>query len=91
MHCAVVNKLTNNCCCCFSFLFQLRALTQVLHLPIEVIQASSATIKIGEEFGGEPVTLVYVVYILICLLGVQVVLAKLFIYMKLNYKKNVYI
>lgn len=42
------------------FLFQLRALTQFLHLPIEVIQAGSATIKIGEEFDGEPITLVYV-------------------------------
>lgn len=38
---------------------ELRALTQVLKLPIEVIQASSTTIKIGEEFVSEPVTLVY--------------------------------
>lgn len=38
---------------------ELRALTQVLQLPIEVIQASSATIKIGEEFDSEPITLVY--------------------------------
>lgn len=49
---------------------QLRALTQVLHLPIEVIQANSSTIKIGEEFDSEPITLVYVVYTLFCMLGV---------------------
>lgn len=48
--------------CFFVCLFQLRALTQVLRLPVEVIQASSATIKIGEEFQSEPITLVYVVY-----------------------------
>lgn len=41
--------------------FQLRALTQVLQLPIEVVQASSATIKIGEEFDSEPITLVYAI------------------------------
>uniref|UniRef100_UPI0037E7E8EF deubiquitinase OTUD6B n=1 Tax=Semicossyphus pulcher TaxID=241346 RepID=UPI0037E7E8EF len=38
---------------------ELRALTQVLQLPIEVIQANSSTIKIGEEFDSNPVTLVY--------------------------------
>ncbi|XP_034016914.1 deubiquitinase OTUD6B [Thalassophryne amazonica] len=38
---------------------ELRALTQVLHLPIEVIQADSPTLKIGEEYDGEPITLVY--------------------------------
>ncbi|XP_040043865.2 deubiquitinase OTUD6B [Gasterosteus aculeatus] len=38
---------------------ELRALTQVLQLPVEVIQADSATIKIGEEFDREPITLVY--------------------------------
>ncbi|XP_068603415.1 deubiquitinase OTUD6B [Brachionichthys hirsutus] len=38
---------------------ELRALTHVLHLPIEVIQADASTIKIGEEFDNEPVTLVY--------------------------------
>ncbi|XP_038581413.1 deubiquitinase OTUD6B [Micropterus salmoides] len=38
---------------------ELRALTQVLHMPIEVIQADSSTIKIGEEFDGESITLVY--------------------------------
>lgn len=38
---------------------ELRALTQVLHLPIEVIQADSPTIKIGEEYDSEPITLVY--------------------------------
>lgn len=58
-----------------SFPQQLRALTQVLHLPIEVIQANSSTIKIGEEFNSEPITLVYVVYTLLRLLGVQVVWA----------------
>lgn len=41
--------------------FQLRALTQVLRLPIDVVQASSAAIKIGEEFDSEPITLVYVI------------------------------
>ncbi|XP_071765159.1 deubiquitinase OTUD6B isoform X2 [Centroberyx gerrardi] len=38
---------------------ELRALTQVLHLPIEVIQADSPTIKIGEEYDGNPITLIY--------------------------------
>ncbi|XP_058475237.1 deubiquitinase OTUD6B [Solea solea] len=38
---------------------ELRALTQVLHLPIEVIQADSPAIKIGEEFDSESITLVY--------------------------------
>ncbi|XP_042362594.1 deubiquitinase OTUD6B [Plectropomus leopardus] len=38
---------------------ELRALTQVLHLRVEVIQADSPTIKIGEEFDSEPITLVY--------------------------------
>ncbi|KAM4540052.1 deubiquitinase OTUD6B [Odontesthes bonariensis] len=38
---------------------ELKALTQVLHLPMEVIQADSPSIKIGEEYDSEPVTLVY--------------------------------
>lgn len=38
---------------------ELRALTQVLQLPIEVIQADSPTIKIGEEYNSEAITLVY--------------------------------
>ncbi|KAI4817769.1 hypothetical protein KUCAC02_011146 [Chaenocephalus aceratus] len=38
---------------------ELRALTQVLLLPMEVIQADSPPIKIGEEFDSEPVTLIY--------------------------------
>ncbi|XP_029369262.1 deubiquitinase OTUD6B [Echeneis naucrates] len=38
---------------------ELRALTQVLQLPIEVIQADSPAIKIGEEYGSEPIILVY--------------------------------
>lgn len=46
---------------CALFVFQLRALTQILQLPIEVVQASSAAIKIGEEFDSEPITLVYVI------------------------------
>lgn len=58
-----------------SFPQQLRALTQVLKLPIEVIQANSSTIKIGEEFDSEAITLVYVVLTLLCLSGVQVELA----------------
>uniref|UniRef100_A0A1A8AS71 ubiquitinyl hydrolase 1 n=1 Tax=Nothobranchius furzeri TaxID=105023 RepID=A0A1A8AS71_NOTFU len=36
---------------------ELRALTQVLHSPIEVIQSDSPTIRIGEEFDGELITL----------------------------------
>ncbi|XP_029299814.1 deubiquitinase OTUD6B [Cottoperca gobio] len=38
---------------------ELRALTQVLHTPMEVIQADSSPIKIGEEFDSKPITLVY--------------------------------
>ncbi|XP_070702615.1 deubiquitinase OTUD6B [Pempheris klunzingeri] len=38
---------------------ELRALTQVLRMAIEVIQANSSTIKIGEEFDSEPIILVY--------------------------------
>lgn len=38
---------------------ELRALTQVLRLPVEVIQADSPAIKIGEEFDSKPITLVY--------------------------------
>ncbi|KAJ0054949.1 hypothetical protein NL108_008658, partial [Boleophthalmus pectinirostris] len=37
---------------------ELRALTHILQLPIEVVQADSTTIKIGEEYSGEPITLV---------------------------------
>lgn len=51
----------------YSLLFQLRALTQVLQMPIKVLQADSAIIKIGEEFDSEPITLVYVTYILVSL------------------------
>uniref|UniRef100_A0A3B3ZC40 ubiquitinyl hydrolase 1 n=1 Tax=Periophthalmus magnuspinnatus TaxID=409849 RepID=A0A3B3ZC40_9GOBI len=38
---------------------ELRALSHILQLPIEVVQADSKTIKIGEEYNGEPITLVY--------------------------------
>lgn len=38
---------------------ELRALTHVLHLPIDVIQADSATINIGDEYNDEHITLVY--------------------------------
>ncbi|XP_062266357.1 deubiquitinase OTUD6B [Platichthys flesus] len=38
---------------------ELRALTQVLQLPIEVIQADTPAIKIGEEYKSEQITLVY--------------------------------
>ncbi|KAL7829407.1 hypothetical protein AOLI_G00302920 [Acnodon oligacanthus] len=38
---------------------ELRALTHVLQLPIEVIQADSPAIVIGEEYGKPPVTLIY--------------------------------
>ncbi|KAJ7991935.1 hypothetical protein DPEC_G00289020 [Dallia pectoralis] len=38
---------------------ELRALTQVLRLPIEVIQADSPDIIIGEEFDKRPITLIY--------------------------------
>lgn len=46
------------------FTQQLKALTQVLHLPIEVIQADSPAIKLGEEYDGEPITLMYVLLLL---------------------------
>ncbi|XP_036371746.1 deubiquitinase OTUD6B [Megalops cyprinoides] len=38
---------------------ELRALTQVLQMPIEVIQAESPEIVIGEEYKKTPITLVY--------------------------------
>lgn len=38
---------------------ELRALTHVLQLPIEVLQADSAAINIGEEYNTEPIILVY--------------------------------
>ncbi|TSK28204.1 OTU domain-containing protein 6B [Bagarius yarrelli] len=38
---------------------ELRALTHVLQFPIEVIQADSPTIIIGEEYNKPPITLVY--------------------------------
>ncbi|KAF7650801.1 hypothetical protein LDENG_00120500 [Lucifuga dentata] len=38
---------------------ELRALTQVLHLPVEVIQSDSPTIKIGEEYDKDPIILIY--------------------------------
>ncbi|CAL8398168.1 deubiquitinase OTUD6B [Gadus morhua] len=38
---------------------ELRALTEVLKLPIEVIQADALDIKIGEEYDSPPITLVY--------------------------------
>ncbi|CAL8293734.1 unnamed protein product [Merluccius merluccius] len=38
---------------------ELRALTEVLKLPIEVIQADASDIKIGEEYDSAPITLVY--------------------------------
>ncbi|KAL4629953.1 OTU domain-containing protein 6B isoform X1 [Arapaima gigas] len=38
---------------------ELRALTQVLQIPIEVIQADSPAIMIGEELNTAPITLVY--------------------------------
>lgn len=38
---------------------ELRALTHVLQLPIDVIQADSAVVKIGEEYKADPITLVY--------------------------------
>ncbi|KAI1901674.1 hypothetical protein AGOR_G00036820 [Albula goreensis] len=38
---------------------ELRALTQVLQVPIEVIQADSPTIVIGEEYSKPPITLIY--------------------------------
>lgn len=53
------SAFTVTCLCLLGF--QLRALTQVLQLPIEVVQASAATIKIGEEFDSEPITLAYVI------------------------------
>ncbi|KAK1172572.1 deubiquitinase OTUD6B-like [Acipenser oxyrinchus oxyrinchus] len=41
---------------------ELRALTHVLKMPIEVIQAESPTIVIGEEYGNTPVRLIYMRY-----------------------------
>ncbi|XP_051519038.1 deubiquitinase OTUD6B-like isoform X1 [Myxocyprinus asiaticus] len=38
---------------------ELKALSQVLQLPIEVIQAESPSIIIGEEYGKPPITLIY--------------------------------
>lgn len=38
---------------------ELRALTQVLQRPIEVLQADSPAIMIGEEFDKSPITLIY--------------------------------
>nr|XP_057903092.1 deubiquitinase OTUD6B [Doryrhamphus excisus] len=38
---------------------ELQALTKVLQLPIDVIQADSPTIKIGEDYDGDAITLVY--------------------------------
>ncbi|XP_077447367.1 deubiquitinase OTUD6B isoform X1 [Stigmatopora argus] len=38
---------------------ELQALSKVLQLPIEVLQADSPTIIIGEEQGGEVITLIY--------------------------------
>lgn len=38
---------------------ELKALSQVLQLPIEVIQAESPSVIIGEEYGKPPITLVY--------------------------------
>ncbi|XP_066531145.1 deubiquitinase OTUD6B [Hoplias malabaricus] len=38
---------------------ELRALTHVLQFPIEVIQADSPAIVIGEEYSKQPVTLIY--------------------------------
>ncbi|XP_016094898.1 deubiquitinase OTUD6B isoform X2 [Sinocyclocheilus grahami] len=38
---------------------ELKALSQVLQLPIEVIQAESPSINIGEEYDKPPITLVY--------------------------------
>ncbi|KAM9737598.1 deubiquitinase OTUD6B [Menidia menidia] len=38
---------------------ELRALTQILQVPIEVVQADSPSVKIGEEYEGGLITLVY--------------------------------
>ncbi len=38
--------------------WQLKALSQVLQLPIEVIQAESPSVIIGEEFDKPPIALV---------------------------------
>ncbi|GCB73485.1 deubiquitinase OTUD6B [Scyliorhinus torazame] len=38
---------------------ELRALSHVLKMPVEVIQADSAPVTIGEEYGSKPVILVY--------------------------------
>lgn len=41
---------------------QLKALSQVLQLPIEVVQAESPSIIIGEENVKLPITLVYMLH-----------------------------
>ncbi|XP_048385590.1 deubiquitinase OTUD6B [Stegostoma tigrinum] len=38
---------------------ELRALSRVLKMPVEVIQADSAPITVGEEYGKKPIILVY--------------------------------
>lgn len=63
VRCSVRVLLSNK----YFLLFQLQALTQVLQMPIKVLQADSAIIKIGEEFDSEPITLVYITYILVSL------------------------
>ncbi|XP_007530817.1 OTU domain-containing protein 6A [Erinaceus europaeus] len=41
---------------------ELRALSHVLQMPIEVIQAESPSVIIGEEYNKKPITLVYMRY-----------------------------
>ncbi|XP_073919019.1 OTU domain-containing protein 6A [Castor canadensis] len=41
---------------------ELRALSHILQTPIEVVQAESPTIVIGEEYNKKPLTLVYLQY-----------------------------
>ncbi|XP_018427519.1 PREDICTED: OTU domain-containing protein 6B [Nanorana parkeri] len=41
---------------------ELRALSHILKTPIEVIQADSAPVVIGEEYGDKPVTVLYMRY-----------------------------
>uniref|UniRef100_A0A2K6EMA4 ubiquitinyl hydrolase 1 n=1 Tax=Propithecus coquereli TaxID=379532 RepID=A0A2K6EMA4_PROCO len=49
------------CCCCWSlwFLNKLRALSHILETPIEIIQADSPPIVVGEEYPKKPLILVY--------------------------------
>lgn len=39
-------------------LFQLRAVSEALSIPMEVVQSEGPVVKVGENFSGELITLV---------------------------------